>query len=44
MHSFYIGLLLIDKPYGSLRVRKRINKPNPFWGRDVTIVVSEQML
>jgi hypothetical protein len=29
MHS-YTSLLLIDKPYGSLQVIKRINKPNPF--------------
>ena len=36
MHSFYTSLLLIDKPYGSLQVRNRINKPNPFGARDVT--------
>ena len=30
MHSFHTSILLIDKPYGSLQVRNRINKPNPF--------------
>ena len=39
MYSFHIRILLIDKPYGSLQVRNRINKPNPFWARDVTKLV-----